>query len=64
MYQEHDEGGTAGTVESYAKEERCASKREKREKEREREREQRERTNDSQAAEGTRDEGHERTRLL
>lgn len=60
MYQEHDEGGTAGTVESYAKEERCASKREKRE----REREQRERTNDSQAAEGTRDEGHERTRLL
>lgn len=28
------------------------------------EREQRERTNDSQAAEGTRDEGHERTRLL
>lgn len=60
MYQEHDEGGTAGTVESYAKEERCASKGEKRE----REREQRERTNDSQAAEGTRDEGHERTRLL
>ena len=37
---------------------------EKKERKREREREQRERTNDSQAAEGTRDEGHERTRLL
>lgn len=63
VYQEHDEGGPAGMNRMQKKNDAQRKKRNeiKRKKER---KEQRERTNDSQAAEGTRDEGHERTRLL
>lgn len=60
MYQEHDEGGTERAPLNRMQKKSDARVKEKKE----REREQRERTNDSQAAEGTRDEGHERTRLL
>lgn len=36
VYQEYDEGGTAGTVKSYAKEERCNERRRRRKKEKKR----------------------------